>query len=171
MKSRAWKVYGSQPMPKLFTSRLAARWYRWRLRCLGIGSGFYEVAPHGGLENHLFSSGLGGIGRKGAAVYRLVGYDTFAGEPYPLGTIVMEDGTTFDGMQPEYATYEEALADACRRLDDLERTQPSGPAAGGSGGQGPLGIQDRVYVVHPDGHWQRVFPKTGGGRNQGQRAS
>ena len=37
--------------------------------------------------------------------------------------------------------------DALKRLADLERTQP----AASSGGQAPGGIQDRVYIVHPDG--------------------
>ena len=86
--------------------------------------------------------------------WRLEGYDTFAGEEYPLGNIRMEGGGTLDGMQPSYPDYDSALADARRRLEDLERTQPSAS----SGGQSSLGIQDRVYIVHPDGRRERVYP-------------
>lgn len=83
--------------------------------------------------------------------YRLEGYDTFAGEDYPLGTIITEGGSTLDGLEPAYDSYEEALAGARKRLADLERTQPSGS----SGGQ--AGIQDQVRIVHPDGRRERVL--------------
>lgn len=49
----------------------------------------------------------------------------------------------------EHADLDSALAAAHERLGELDRLQPD------AGGQG--GIQDRVYVVHPDGHRQRVF--------------
>ena len=58
-------------------------------------------------------------------------YDTFAGEAYPL--------------EGEFSTEQDAIAAARARLEELERTQPSES----SGGQD--GIQDRVYVVRPDG--------------------
>ena len=50
----------------------------------------------------------------------------------------------------EWPTYEEALEAARSSLDELNLSQPD------AGGQ--FGIQDRVYVVHPDGRRQRVFP-------------
>jgi len=81
--------------------------------------------------------------------WRLEGYDTFSGEEYELGS-------AHDGLKPSYPTYGEALADAHRRLEYLERTQPSRS----SGGQASGGIQDRVYIVHPDGRKERVFPVT-----------
>lgn len=89
--------------------------------------------------------------------WKLEGYDTFAGESYPLGDIKLKGGGTIDGMQPSYPSYEAARVDALKRLADLERTQP----AASSGGQAPGGIQDRVYIVHPDGRKERV---TGHGR-------
>jgi len=74
-------------------------------------------------------------------MWMLEGYDTFDGEWYPVGE---EDG---------YGTPQEALLDAQKRLADLERTQPTAS----SGGQGIYGIQDQVYLVHPDGRRERVF--------------
>jgi hypothetical protein len=68
--------------------------------------------------------------------WTLQGYDTFAHESYPL-----------DG---EFDTEQAAIAAAKDHLDELERTQPSAS----SGGQD--GIQDRVYVVRPDGTSFRV---------------
>jgi hypothetical protein len=79
--------------------------------------------------------------------WRLEGYDTFSGEEYPLGK---HPGG--DDYQPIYDSYEAARADALRRLEELDRTQPN------AGGQGPLGIQDRVYIVHPGGRKERVMP-------------
>ncbi len=67
------------------------------------------------------------------AWWRLEGYDTFDGAPYPL-----------EGV---YGTEAAARAAARGRLVYLETTQPTAA----SGGQGELGIQDRVYVVRPDG--------------------
>lgn len=71
-----------------------------------------------------------------ANVYRLRGYDTFSREYYHL-----------DG---EYSSYAEAEAEARKRLQKLEISQPSKH----SGGQD--GIQDRVYIVHSDGRLERV---------------
>jgi len=83
-----------------------------------------------------------------------MGHDAFSDEWYELGDISVINGrSTLDGMKPGYGTPQEALADAQRRLEDLERAQPS-PS---SGGQGPGGIQDHVYLVHPDGRRERVF--------------
>jgi len=78
--------------------------------------------------------------------WRLEGYDTFSDEPYPL------DGKYGDGCQPSYPGRDAALADAFKRLRELERTQPSSSSGGQSG------IQDRVYLIHPDGHRERVYP-------------
>jgi hypothetical protein len=77
--------------------------------------------------------------------FYLVGYDTFSAEYYRLGD------SRFDGMQPSYATRDAALEDARKRLAELERTQPSASSGGQSG------IQDRVYIVHPDGYEERVL--------------
>ena len=73
-------------------------------------------------------------------MYSLRGYDTFSDEDYDTGGA--------------YVTYEEAKAAAHTALFKNELTQPSVY----SGGQGPDGIQDRVYVVHPDGRMERVYP-------------
>lgn len=85
--------------------------------------------------------------------WRLEGYDTFDGQSYPLGTIRLEGSTeSIDGMKPSYDSYEDALADARKRLAGLETSQP----AARSGGQGTYGIQDRVFIIHPDGRRERV---------------
>ena len=73
--------------------------------------------------------------------WKLMGYDAFedAGEEsfYPL-----------DG---EYVSETDAHEAAKRRLAELEQTQP----AASSGGQAYRGIQDRVYIVDPDGNRTR----------------
>lgn len=86
-------------------------------------------------------------------MWKLAGYDAFDGEWYPLGEYTKADGSTIDGLKPEYATEAEARADATKRLAELERTQP----AASSGGQAMGGIQDRVYLVHPGGRRERIF--------------
>jgi len=45
------------------------------------------------------------------------------------------------------------IAGGKEKLKELEETQPSSQ----SGGQDPLGIQDKVFVVRPDGTDFRVF--------------
>jgi hypothetical protein len=71
-------------------------------------------------------------------LWKLQGHDTFAHESYPL-----------DG---DFDTEAAAIAAARAYLADLEQTQPSAS----SGGQD--GIQDRVYVIRPDGTGFRVWP-------------
>ena len=63
--------------------------------------------------------------------WKLEGYDTFDHRPYRL--------------PGEYQSQADAERAALERLQELERTQPRSL----SGGQG--GIQDRVYIVRPDG--------------------
>jgi hypothetical protein len=70
--------------------------------------------------------------------WRIEGYDTFDNSWYSIAG--------------EYATKEEALRVAHAELRKLEHHQPTAE----SGGQ--AGIQDRVYVVGPDGTGYRVFP-------------
>jgi hypothetical protein len=62
--------------------------------------------------------------------WTLVGWDTFEGREYHIGTFATERGTK---------------SAARRRLRKLERTQPSHI----SGGQ--RGIQDQVFVISPSG--------------------
>lgn len=82
--------------------------------------------------------------------WKLEGYDTFSAEDYPLGDVRMPDGSTLDGLEPSYDSYEAALAGARKRLADLERTQPAASSSG------QAGIQDQVRIVHPDGRRERV---------------
>lgn len=65
--------------------------------------------------------------------WKLEGWDEFEGAPYSLPG-------AFD-------TEEEAREAARKRLAYLEKNQPSRL----SGGQGPFGIQDQVYIIRPDG--------------------
>lgn len=90
--------------------------------------------------------------REGAPAgdFRLTGYDAFSDEWYSLGEPVAGLEST-DGLQPSYPSRDAALEDAKKQLRELERTQPSAS----SGGQ--AGIQDQVFIVHPDGHRERVF--------------
>jgi hypothetical protein len=73
------------------------------------------------------------------------GFDPDAGY-YDLGSI--PDGR---GYALRYVTRELAMIDAYLRLDELEELQPSKD----SGGQN--GIQDRVYLVSPEGDMERVW--------------
>jgi hypothetical protein len=68
-----------------------------------------------------------------SGLWHLEGFDTFAEESYPL--------------EGEYPDQQAAEAAARKRLQELERDQPTET----SGGQSEHGIQDRVYVVRPDG--------------------
>lgn len=72
--------------------------------------------------------------------WNLVGYDTFSEETYPLG-----------GNYPSEQKAQEA---AHKRLVALEISQPSED----SGGQGILGIQDRVFIQRPDKTIYRALP-------------
>ena len=65
--------------------------------------------------------------------WKLEGFDTFDNEPYSL-----------EGNYDDEAAAKEA---ARKRLEELEKTQPSAT----SGGQGRFGIQDQVFIVRPDG--------------------
>jgi hypothetical protein len=73
-----------------------------------------------------------------AKKWSLEGYDTFEGGPddyYPL--------------EGEYDDESAAQAAARNRLAELEKTQPSSSSGGQSG------IQDRVFIVRPDGRKYR----------------
>ncbi|HSX18155.1 MAG TPA: hypothetical protein VLE51_02255 [Candidatus Saccharimonadales bacterium] len=67
--------------------------------------------------------------------WHLEGYDTFSDESYTLAVNVDDEATA------------RLLARAAMR--SLEETQPSVS----SGGQG--GIQDKVYIIHPQGRTER----------------
>lgn len=68
-----------------------------------------------------------------AKSWRLEDFDTFEGESYHL--------------EGEYETEETARIAAKKRLEKIEEEQPSSM----SGGQSFGGIQDRVFIVRPDG--------------------
>lgn len=72
--------------------------------------------------------------------FLLLGFDTFSSEWYSLG---------------RFSTEAEAQEAAQKKLKENEQLQPSS----GSGGQGFLGIQDRVFIEGPDGNRYRVFPR------------
>lgn len=74
---------------------------------------------------------------KNAGRWHLIGHDTFAGEEYPLS---------------EHDNEESCFEAARERIRHLEETQPTKS----SGGQEEDGIQDRVYVVAPNGTRRRV---------------
>jgi hypothetical protein len=85
--------------------------------------------------------------------WHLEGYDAFDGEYHALGApLAPDDDKLRDGVRPSYESYDEAMADARKRLAYLEKTQPSS----WSGGQGFFGIQDQVFIVHPGGRRERV---------------
>jgi hypothetical protein len=64
-------------------------------------------------------------------IWKLQGFDTFAGEGYSL--------------PGRFLTERAAIRAAKRQLKKLEKLQPSSY----SGGQ--AGIQDKIYIVRPDG--------------------
>jgi hypothetical protein len=70
--------------------------------------------------------------------WRLEGWDTFAGHSYPLNG--------------HYRSRAAAIAAARLELKRIERLQPTSS----SGGQD--GIQDRVYIIAPDGTSERILP-------------
>jgi hypothetical protein len=74
------------------------------------------------------------------------GYDTFEG------------GDAYYPVKRGLASEEDARAAASAYLHELERRQPSEH----SGGQGPMGIQDRVFIVKPDGTRERFLRQTDG---------
>lgn len=86
--------------------------------------------------NHI-SDWAGEVERK-RGLWHIDGYDTFEGAEYPVASNIetIEDA--------------ELLARALRRR--IEEAQPSAT----SGGQAFGGIQDRVYIVNPDGSKQIV---------------
>lgn len=69
-------------------------------------------------------------------VFKLMGYDTFSDEWYCLD---------------KFSTEKEARIAGVKRLEELAVSQP----AQSSGGQS--GIQDRVFIEHPDGKRYRVI--------------
>jgi hypothetical protein len=70
--------------------------------------------------------------------WKLVGYDTFEGEWYPI---------------KEFDSKEEVMKAAREYAEGLDRDQP--PES--SGGQGTYGIQDRIYIATPDGNTYRYY--------------
>ncbi len=69
----------------------------------------------------------------------LEGEDTFASELYPI--------------PGEHNSQEEAEAAAAVKMTEIEALQPSTS----SGGQALDGIQDRIYIVRPDGSKYRYM--------------
>lgn len=78
------------------------------------------------------------------AAWYLQGFDAFSEEWYSIGKAA--------GYEDSYGSYSAALLDAWRRLRDLEALQPSASSSG------QKGMQDRVWIVHPDGYRERVLP-------------
>jgi hypothetical protein len=74
-------------------------------------------------------------------IWKLQGWDTFAGEAYDL--------------EGSYFSEKAARRAAKRELKHLEKLQPSQD----SGGQGPKGIQDRIFIIRPDGSSYRYLPE------------
>jgi hypothetical protein len=81
----------------------------------------------------------------GRPEFEVIGYDEFDGEEYSLGDP--------PGTPAMFDDHDLALDFGRVRLAYLERAQP----ASSSGGQEHGGIQDRVYIVHPNGQRERVF--------------
>jgi hypothetical protein len=81
--------------------------------------------------------------------FEVIGYDEFDGEDYPLGEPI--------GTRAVFDDHDAALEFGRSQLEGLERTQPTSS----SGGQGFGGIQDRVYIVHPNGQRERVLSPMG----------
>src|SRR5262245_31069743 len=79
------------------------------------------------------------------ATWGVDGYDTFEG------------GDAYYNVTKGLATEAEARAAASEYLRKIEAHQPSEH----SGGQDPYGIQDRVFIVRPDGPRERVVSELG----------
>ena len=79
------------------------------------------------------------MGNQPSKKWTLEGYDTFEGSSYDL--------------PGEFDSEAEAEKAARAKLNELEKWQPSSS----SGGQGFEGIQDRVYIVSPDGRRRRFM--------------
>jgi hypothetical protein len=75
--------------------------------------------------------------------WRLLGWDTFEEEWYPLG----REGAARPGNYlPAYPSREAAITDGERRLTELERTQ----ARAGT-------LRDQVWLVSPVGEYERLY--------------
>lgn len=113
--------------------------YSWKLFVLLLAIGFitevFVIIPL--IEKLLYSS-LKVLKPKGK--WRLEGWDVFDGGNYSI--------------QGEYDTEEQAMEAANLRLLELEEDQPTET----SGGQSDRGVQDRVYIVRPDGSKYRWRP-------------
>ena len=72
--------------------------------------------------------------------WKLEGWDVFDTPHYPIAR--------------EYDTEEQAIEAAKLRLLELEKDQPTKE----SGGQSDSGVQDRVFIVRPDGSKYRYIP-------------
>lgn len=81
--------------------------------------------------------------------FEVIGYDEFDGEDYPLGDPI--------GTPATFDDHDAAIRFGRRHLEGLERTQPTSS----SGGQEFGGIQDRVYILHPNGQRERVLSLMG----------
>ncbi|MFA6383579.1 MAG: hypothetical protein WCX17_04090 [Parcubacteria group bacterium] len=71
--------------------------------------------------------------------WKLEGYDTFSNEPYPI--------------PGDYPTEIDVIKAALEKMEELRKNQPSKT----SGGQGTFGIQDRIYIVRPNGDKYRYI--------------
>jgi len=72
--------------------------------------------------------------------WSIEGYDTFEGGP-----------DAFYSVSKGHKTLEAAETAAREYLKEIEKSQPTET----SGGQEEGGIQDLVFIVHPDGHKTR----------------
>ena len=75
-----------------------------------------------------------------------MGLDTFDGGSYPIS-----NGPDWKPIECE--TEEEILVHAKAQMDSLKKLQPDSS----SGGQDFGGIQDRIFVLRPDGSSYRYF--------------
>lgn len=73
-------------------------------------------------------------------MWKLEGYDAFDEEYYPI-----------EGKWPTEAEAQEAARTKLREIEALQPTE-------NSGGQTDWGLQDRIFIVRPDGTMYRFFP-------------